>query len=71
MDKVERLFANFRRNIDAELERLAYSTYQAGFEDATDKLDEISNDLHNAGKFELAEALRWAAKELRGENEIS
>lgn len=69
MDKVERLYDNFRKNFDAELERLAYSTYQAGFEDATDLLDELSNQLHNANQKDLAEALRWAAKELRGENE--
>jgi hypothetical protein len=71
MDKVERLFAHFRKNTDAELERLAYATYQVGFESATDTLDELSNQAHNSGETEKAEVLRWAAKELRGENEIS
>jgi hypothetical protein len=39
-----------------------------GFEAATSGLDELSDLKHNEGDTTTAEALRWAAKELRGEN---
>ena len=42
--------------------------WNAGFESASDALDELSNELNNKNDKLAAEVLRWAAKELRGEN---
>lgn len=50
------------------IEQLTMIAWNAGFESATDALDELSNELHNKKDFIPAEILRWAAKELRGEN---
>jgi hypothetical protein len=50
------------------IEQLSMIAWNAGFESATDALDELSNELHNKGDNLPAEILRWAAKELRGEN---
>lgn len=50
------------------IEQLTMIAWNAGFESATDALDELSNELHNKGDNLPAEILRWAAKELRGEN---
>ena len=50
------------------IEQLSMIAWNAGFESATDALDELSNELHNKGDKLPAEILRWAAKELRGEN---
>jgi hypothetical protein len=50
------------------IEQLTMIAWNAGFESATDALDELSNELHNKGDKLPAEILRWAAKELRGEN---
>ena len=50
------------------IEQLTMIAWNAGFESATDALDELSNELHNKGEKLSAEILRWAAKELRGEN---
>jgi hypothetical protein len=50
------------------IEQLIMIAWNAGFESATDALDELSNELHNKNDKLAAEVLRWAAKELRGEN---
>jgi hypothetical protein len=50
------------------IEQLTMIAWNAGFESATDALDELSNELHNKNDKLAAEVLRWAAKELRGEN---
>jgi hypothetical protein len=42
--------------------------FNNGFEAATNGLEELSNTKHNEGDTIAAEVLRWAAKELRGEN---
>jgi hypothetical protein len=39
-----------------------------GFEAAINGLEELSDLKHNTGDKAAAEILRWAAKELRGEN---
>jgi hypothetical protein len=39
-----------------------------GYEAAINAIDELSNHLHNTDDAVPAEILRWAAKELRGEN---
>ena len=57
-----------RESIDNVLDVLEMSGFNDGFEAAINAIDELSNLLHN-NKDEIgAEALRWAAKELRGEN---
>jgi bifunctional pyridoxal-dependent enzyme with beta-cystathionase and maltose regulon repressor activities len=50
------------------IEQLTMIAWNAGFESASDALDELSNELHNKNDKLAAEVLRWAAKELRGEN---
>jgi hypothetical protein len=42
--------------------------FNDGFESALTGLDELSNMKHNEGNEIAGEILRWAAKELRGEN---
>jgi bifunctional pyridoxal-dependent enzyme with beta-cystathionase and maltose regulon repressor activities len=50
------------------IEQLTMIAWNAGFESASDALDELSNELHNKNDKLAAEVLRWAAIELRGEN---
>ena len=57
--------------ISNAIEALELIVWNRGFEAATHLLDELSNELHNQGQTAEAETLRWAAKELRGENEES
>jgi hypothetical protein len=57
-----------RSSIDHSLEALQMISFNDGFEAAIDALDEMSNQLHNENDTLAAEVLRWAAKELRGEN---
>lgn len=59
---------SMRSAIEHSLEALEMIAFNNGFEAATTALDEISNQQFNDGKKILAEALSWAAKELRGEN---
>lgn len=57
-----------RSAIDNSLNALEMVSFNNGFEAAVDGLDELSNKAHNEGAIGIAETLRWAAKELRGEN---
>lgn len=57
-----------RSAIEHSLDTLEMCAFNEGFEAAANGLDEISNQKHNAGDTATAEVLRWAAKELRGEN---
>ena len=57
-----------RESIDNVLDVLEMSGFSDGFEAAINAIDELSNLLHNNNDTIGAEALRWAAKELRGEN---
>jgi len=50
------------------LDALEMISFNQGFEAATNGLDELSDIKHNEGDTTAAEVLRWAAKELRGEN---
>ena len=59
---------NPRDSISHSLDALEMFNFNQGFEAATDGLDELSNIKHNQGDSIAAEVLRWAAKELRGEN---
>jgi soluble cytochrome b562 len=57
-----------RNAVDSSLDALEMLAFNQGFEAAIDGLDEISNKAHNEGAIGIAETIRWAAKELRGEN---
>jgi len=57
-----------RSAIDHTLDVLEMASFNEGFEAGLNALDELSNLLHNNGDKKGAENLRWAAKELRGEN---
>lgn len=57
-----------RHTVDHSVDQLSMILWNAGFESALNAIDELSNDLHNTNDTMAAEILRWAAKELRGEN---
>jgi hypothetical protein len=59
---------SMRSAIESSLDALEMIDFNNGFEAATNGLDELSDQKHNAGDTTAAEILRWAAKELRGEN---
>jgi hypothetical protein len=59
---------DMRSAISHSLDALEMVNFGDGFEAALDGLDELSNKAHNEGSVDIAETLRWAAKELRGEN---
>ena len=62
------LTKKLRQASDLALDSLEMASFSEGFETATNGLDELSDIKHNAGELVAAEILRWAAKELRGEN---
>jgi hypothetical protein len=57
-----------RKAVEHSLDALEMVNFGLGFEAATNGLDELSDQKHNEGDTTAAEILRWAAKELRGEN---
>lgn len=57
-----------RSSISYSLDALEMINFNNGFEAATNALDELSDQKHNNADPLAAEILRWAAKELRGEN---
>tara|TARA_R110000803_G_scaffold83253_1_gene149408 strand:+ start:798 stop:998 length:201 start_codon:yes stop_codon:yes gene_type:complete len=59
---------NVREDISRSLDTLEMMAFNQGYEAAVNALDEASNWLNNNGKSIWAEALRWAAKDLRGEH---
>ena len=59
---------SMRSAIESSLDALEMINFNNGFEAATNALDELSDLKHNQGAPTYAEVLRWAAKELRGEN---
>ena len=59
---------DMRNAIDHSLDAMEMIAFGQGFEAAANGLDELSNHKHNARETVAAEILRWAAKELRGEN---
>jgi hypothetical protein len=60
---------SLRSAIDHTLDVLEMAGFNDGFEAAINAIDELSNQLHNNNDSLGAEVLRWAAKELRGEND--
>ena len=59
---------NLRDAIGHSLDALEMINFNNGYEAAIAGLDELSDKAHNEGNSEKAEILRWAAKELLGEN---
>lgn len=59
---------DMRTAVEHSLDALEMLSFNQGFEAAINGLDELSNKAHNEGAHKSAEALRWAVKELRGEN---
>lgn len=57
-----------RKAVDHALDAVEMIAFNNGFEACTNGLDELSDIKHNSGDSVAAEILRWAAKELRGEN---
>lgn len=57
-----------RSAVNHSLDALEMINFGQGFEAALNGLDELSDLKHNEGDTTTAETLRWAAKELRGEN---
>lgn len=57
-----------RSAIESTMDALQLLAYTEGFDAAAAALDELSDIKHNFDQHIFAEHLRWAAKELRGEN---
>jgi len=57
-----------RHSTEHSLDMLEMASFNEGYEAALDALDELSNGLHNAQDHAGSEVLRWATKELRGDN---
>lgn len=57
-----------RESLEHSLDALTMIAWNDGYEAALNALDELSDHLHNTDDAVPAEILRWAAKELRGEN---
>lgn len=59
---------SMRDALSHSLDALEMIAFNDGFEAALEGLEQLSDQLHNKKLLGDAEALRWAAKELRGEN---
>lgn len=59
---------DMRNALNRSLDALELIGFGDGFEAAVEGIEELSNMKHNEGDTVAAEVLRWAAKELRGEN---
>ena len=57
-----------RGALNHSLDALEMTNYTEGWEAAVEAMYELSNLKHNEGDTNGADALVWAAKELRGEN---
>lgn len=57
-----------RQKLETTLDQLTMIAWNDGYEAAINAIDELSDHLHNTDDAVPAEILRWAAKELRGEN---
>ena len=59
---------DMRKAVSHSLDALEMINFGNGFESCLEGIEELSDLKHNAGESVAAEILRWAAKELRGEN---
>lgn len=66
---ISEAFKNFTDSIESEMDKLGFRCYGIGFNAALELLDDLSDQKHNDGDTVAAEVLRWAAKEIRGDNE--
>ncbi len=57
-----------RKALEHSTDALEMINFNEGFEACLDGIDVLSNVKHNNGETVAAGVLRWAAKELRGEN---
>ena len=57
-----------RQGIERLLDHLEMEQFNKGFEACLDAIDELSNMEWNKDRKATAETLRWAVKELKGEN---
>lgn len=69
MSAINEYFQEFERGSDEIKERLARKCYLLGYNAAVEQVEELSNEAWNLGLKEKAEAFRWLAKELKGEND--
>jgi len=59
-----------RSALESTTDAIELLAFTEGYEAATHGLDELSNIKHNFDEHIFAEHLRWAAKELRGQNTL-
>ena len=57
-----------RDGVESLLDHLEMHNFNQGFEACINAIDEFSNQKHNDGDHMAAEVLRWAVRELRGDN---
>lgn len=65
---MSRASQEIRNAVNNTLDALEMVNFNNGFMAALEGIEELSDIKHNAGDTTAAEVLRWAAKELRGEN---
>ncbi len=58
-----------RQELFMKLDLVEMTQFSRGFERALNAIEELSDQAHNKGNPALAEALRWAVKEVMGEND--
>ena len=58
-----------RQELFMKLDLVEMTQFSRGFERALNAIEELSDAAHNKGNPALAEALRWAVKEVMGEND--
>jgi hypothetical protein len=58
-----------RHELFMKLDLVEMTQFSRGFERALNAIEELSDQAHNKGNPALAEALRWAVKEVMGEND--
>jgi hypothetical protein len=58
----------FRNHVDRQIDLYGMTQFSRGFERALNAIEELSDAAHNKGNQALAETLRWAVKEVMGEN---
>ena len=62
---------SIRQGVESLLDHLEMHNFNQGFEACLNAIDEFSNIKHNQGDGVAAEVLRWAVKEIKGENDDS
>jgi hypothetical protein len=62
-----RTIKQIRESIDADVDELFQRGYDLGWASLLEEIDNLSDQKHNDGDYVAAEVLRWAAKNLRGE----